>query len=142
MTPSALIDSNVLVATVAEQHQHHLPSRQLMQTGRFAVAAHSYAEAFNTLTRRNGPFITPPQQAWHALRSATERTRLIGLTPTQTLDAVGRYAAAGNIGARVYDWLIGETARMNGIAALVTWNVADFRPLFPQLRVETPETWR
>jgi hypothetical protein len=50
----ALIDSNVLIAIVAEAHEYHRPSLGLLIDGhdaQFAVAAHSCVEAYNTLTR-------------------------------------------------------------------------------------------
>lgn len=52
----ALLDSNVVIAMDAEAHKHHDASAALLpvrNARRLAVAAHSYAEAFTTLTRRS-----------------------------------------------------------------------------------------
>jgi len=139
----ALLDSNVLIAMLAEAHEHHEPSiAMLIGKGNrhFAVAAHSYAEAYSTLTRRGEPvlFGFSPEEAWAALESLRAVTALVGLTAAQTFDAVKSYAKAGGVGARLYDRLIGEPAVVHGIDAIVTWNVGHMRSLFPGLRVATP----
>jgi predicted nucleic acid-binding protein len=140
----ALIDSNVLIAMLAEAHEHHGPSLSLLIDGRasqFAVAAHSYAEAYNTLTRRGerAPFQFTPEEAWAALESVRAATSLIGLTAPQTFDAIRSYAHGGGIGARLYDRLIGETAVTRAIPQIVTWNVGHMRSLFPKLTITTPK---
>ena len=143
MKIDALLDSNVVVAAVAEAHEHHAASLALFTEGasaRFAVAAHSYAEAYSVLTRRSGPapFGRSPDEAWAALESVRAVTSLLGLTAPQTFDAIKSYAAAGGVEARLYDRLIGETAIAHGVPAIVTWNVGHMRGLFPTLRVLTP----
>ena len=107
---------------------------------RFAVAAHSYAEAYSTLTRRgqHAPFRFSPEEAWAALESVRGVTSLVGLTAAQSFDAIRSYAQAGGVGARLYDRLIGEAAAVHGIPAIMTWNAGHMRSLFPALRVMTP----
>jgi predicted nucleic acid-binding protein len=139
----ALLDSNVLVAMLAEAHEHHEASLALL-TGQgemqFAVAAHSYAEAYSTLARQgdHAPFRFSPEEAWAALESVRAVTVLLGLTAPQTFDAIRSYSQAGGIGPRLYDRLIGETAIVHGVAAIVTWNLRHMSGLFPTLRVATP----
>jgi predicted nucleic acid-binding protein len=140
----ALIDSNVLIAMLAEAHEHHGPSLGLLIDGhdaQFAVAAHSYAEAYNTLTRRGerAPFQLTAEEAWAALESVRAATSLIGLTAPQTFAAIRSYAHGGGIGARLYDRLIGETAVTHAIPQIVTWNVGHMRSLFPKLTITTPK---
>ncbi len=144
MAIDALIDSNVLIAMLAEAHEHHGPSLGLLIDGhdaQFAVATHSYAEAYNTLTRRGerAPFQFTPTEAWAALESVRAVTSLIGLTAPQTFDAIRSYAHGGGIGARLYDRLIGEAAVMHAIPRIVTWNVGHLRSLFPKLTIITPK---
>lgn len=139
-----LIDTNVIVAALAESHAHHESSHALLNTvppQTFAVAAHCYAEAFTTLTRRSepSPFKWPPGEAWAALESIAAITRLVGLTPAQSFEAVRDFAAAGHVGARVYDHLIARAAQAAGAALLVTWNVSHFRGLVDGLEVQTPK---
>jgi len=143
LTANALLDSNVLIAVIAEAHEHHAESLDLLIGGRefeFAIAAHSYAEAFSTLTRRGayGPFRFTPEEAWAALESVRAVTVLVGLTAAQIFDATRSYAQSGGIGARLDDKLIGEAAVVHGIRALITWNVGPMRGLFPALTIATP----
>lgn len=138
-----LIDTNVIVAAVAEAHEHHPPSLALFAAEpplQLAVAAHCYAEAFTTLTRRgdHAPFHWPPSEAWAALESVAATTRLVGLTPAQSFDAVRDFAVAGNIGARIYVHLIARAARAAGAGVLVTWNVGHFRGLLDGVDILTP----
>lgn len=146
MTAEALLDSNVLVAMLAEAHEHHAPSLALVlsdEPAGFAVCAHSYAEAYSTLTRRgeHAPFRFTPEEAWAALESVRAITTLVGLTPAQTFDAIRSYAQTGGVGARLYDRLIGEAAVAHDIKTLITWNLGHMRSLFPSLAVVTPEAF-
>jgi predicted nucleic acid-binding protein len=138
-----LVDTNVIVAALAEAHEHHAPSHALFAANpqlSLAVASHCYAEAFTTLTRRgiHAPFHWPPDEAWAALESVAAATRLVGLTPALSFEAVRDFATAGQIGARVYDYLIARAARAAGAAILVTWNVGHFRGLISGLEVRLP----
>lgn len=142
----ALLDSNVVVAIVVDTHEHHAASLALL-TGprplRFAVSAHSYAEAYSTLTRRGerAPFAFSAVQAWTVLTRLRALTGLVGLTAGQSFEVVGRYAASGAVGARLYDALIGGAAVAHGIPGIVTWNVGHMRGLFPGLEVVTPSAF-
>lgn len=137
----ALLDSNVLIAALAEDHDHHEPSAALFDgaaDGSLAVAAHSYAEAYSTLTRQSGPFAWPAGDAWMALASVAKVTALIGLTPAQTFDAIRGFAQHNGLGPRLYDRLIGEVAVQHRIEVVVTWNTGHMKSLFPQLMIRTP----
>ena len=144
MIAEALLDSNVLVAMLAEAHEHHQASLALVFSDprpNFAVCAHSYAEAYSTMTRRgeHAPFRFTAEEAWAALESVRAITTLVGLTPAQTFDAIRSYAKTGGVGARLYDRLIGEAAVAHDIKTIVTWNVAHMRRLFPLLTVLRPK---
>jgi predicted nucleic acid-binding protein len=143
VTADALLDSNVLIAAVAEAHEHHGPSLDIFVAarGELAVTAHSYAEAYSTLTRqgRHGPFGFSADEAWAALESVRSVTMLVGLTAGQTFDTVRSYARSGGIGPRLYDRLIGHAAVIHEIPVVVTWSVAHMRSLFPQLSIVTPK---
>ena len=131
------------LAIVAEDHEHHVASLALLAEERrlqFAVAAHSYAEAYSTLTRRgeHAPFRFSADEAWAALESVRAVTTLVGLTAAQTFDGVRQYAKSGGIGARLYDRLIGEVASVHALPRIITWNTSHMRSLFPALEVLTP----
>lgn len=139
----ALIDSNVIIAALDADHPHHEPSAVLLGQAPLkllAVAAHSYAETFTTLTRLNAasPYKWPPARAVASLRSVAGSAELVGMTPAQTLDAVLRYGDNGGMGTRIYDYLIGQAAVHAGLQIVVTWNLAHLRPLFPRIEVIDP----
>lgn len=139
----ALLDSNVLVASVVITHEHREPSAELLLGGRprrFAFAAHSMAEAFVTLTRAGGgaPFQIAPSDALALLDSVRAVTGLVGMTPPQLVEAVRQYATRGGIGPRLYDALIGATAVAHAIPAIITWNTRHLSGLFPDRQVVTP----
>jgi predicted nucleic acid-binding protein len=96
----ALLDSNVLIAMLVEAHEHHAASLGVISAEsktRFAVCAHSYAEAYSTLTRRGdrAPFQFTPDEAWAALESVRSVTGLVGLSAAQTFDTIRAYARSG-----------------------------------------------
>jgi len=138
------LDSTVLIAALAEAHEHHSPSLDLLLREKrpvLAIAAHSYAEAYSTLTRHGerGPFRFSSAEAWAALESVRAITMLVGLSAAQTFDAVRTFARDGGIGGRLYDRLIGESARVHDIPIIITWNIKHMRSLFPTLAVLTPK---
>lgn len=139
----ALLDSNVIIASLAEGHEHHEASIALFSLFKdqsFAVAAHSYSEAYSILTRKaqSSPFKWTAADAIAALESVAVRCSLVGLTHGQTFDAIRDFAADGGIGSRLYDKLIGEAAVHNGISSIITWNATHMCSLFPSLDVVNP----
>jgi len=139
----ALLDTNVVIAMLVEEHEHHAPSLALLTDSggaRYAVAAHSYAEAYSTLTRigPSAPFQFTPTEAWAGLESVRAVSALIGLSASQSFEAIRGYAQDGGIGARLYDRLIGEAAVAHDVPMIMTWNVRHMRGLFPGLSVVTP----
>lgn len=142
----ALLDSNVIIAAVAETHEHHAASVPILRdsdVGALAVTAHSYAEAYSILTRRSerANLGFTAQEAWAALEGVMGFTTLLGLTASQTLDGVRDFARMGGVGVRLYDRLIGQAAVIHGIPVIVTWNVRHMRNLFPQLEIVTPDAF-
>ena len=142
--PLALLDSNVIVASVAGGHDDHVLSVVLFErypAKSFAVASHSFAESYVTLTKRGprAPFAWDADDAWTALEAVANATQLVGLSPAAGLDAVRLYASQGNIGARIYDWLLGQSAVLARIPTIISWNVGNMTGLFPELTVQTPQ---
>lgn len=137
-----LIDTNVVVAALVPTHPHHGPSAAVLNDERLEIfiAAHALAEAYSTLTRRGTgwAYQFAPERAVTALQSVIDLTRTITMSPAQTLDAIRMFSARGGRGPELYDFLIGQTGLLAGAAAIVTWNMRHFRPLFPDERVETP----
>lgn len=143
---AALLDSNVVIAILAEAHEHHSASLALVTEGdaaTYTISAHSYAETYSTLTRRGdrAPFRFSAREAWAALESLRAITRLVGLTPSQTFDVVRAFAGRGRVGTTLYDALIGEAAIVHDIPCIVTWNTRHMRGLFPTVDVVTPHAF-
>jgi predicted nucleic acid-binding protein len=139
----ALIDSNVVIASIFPDHDHHNASRSLLigATGAgFAIAAHSCAESFNILTRQGGAFAYgyPPNLTIEAINRLASSLEVLSLSSYQMLDAIRHYAASGGIGPRLYDYLIGYVAVVHAIPSIITWNVKHMAPLFPASDVVTP----
>ncbi|MGI4877146.1 MAG: type II toxin-antitoxin system VapC family toxin [Janthinobacterium lividum] len=140
-----LIDSNVLVAGLVRDHEHHAEAALLFSADplpQIIVAAHSHAEAFVTLTRRGGgmPHAYDPARVIVGLAEIRSITTLVAMTAEQTIDAIERFADIG-VGARLYDYLIGRTAVLHGAKAIVTFNTGHMRALFPGVAVATPGEW-
>lgn len=143
VTLAGLLDSNIIIAMIAEAHEHHVPSIALLSSPegqRFAVSAHSFAECYSTLTKRTAqsPFRWSAEDAWAAIESVAAVTKLVGLTPGQTFDTLRDYAFNGGIGAQLYDRLIGQSAIQYDISTIITWNIGHMRDLFPDLTVVDP----
>lgn len=140
---AGLLDSNIIIAMVAEAHEYHVPSIALLSSPeplQFALSAHSFAECYSTLTKRtaHSPFRWSAEDAWAAIESVAAVTKLVGLTPGQTFDTLRDYAFNGGIGARLYDRLIGQSAIQYDISTIITWNTGHMRDLFPDLTVVDP----
>lgn len=137
MTFDGLLDSNVLIAALNPEHVHHAESEALARRdGRYAIAAHSLAETYCSLTRF--PYHRPPEEAWAAVAALRARTELRSLTADQQYDAIRQFAGRGLAGPLLCDALIGEVARVHRIRAIITWNTRHMAGLFPDLRVLTP----
>lgn len=135
-----LIDSNVIVAVLVDEHVHNrwsvdfitaVPAEDVI------IAAHSIAESFVTLTRQRTGLAMPPIEVGDVLDDIATRFAVVALTAAQTLDAVRRFSAIGT-GARLYDYLIGATGVRYGADTIVTWNTRHFAGLFPAVRIVTP----
>ena len=141
--PIALLDSNVVIASIAADDEHHSASAALINhfaPHSFAVAAHSYSEVYSGLTHRSrgALFQFDATDVLEALESVASQCVLVGLTHGQTFNAIRDFATGGGIGARLYDRLIGEAAVVNRLDHIVTWKVSHFRELFPRLSVADP----
>ena len=136
-----LVDSNVLIATSAVTHIHHIPSRAFLFSYApvdLAVTAASLCEVYNNLTRPPPRFNFPPIVAQAQVDDIAQRLRVVALEPTAVIATIRRFALLGGTGPRLYDYLIGATGEAFGADTIVTWNVRHFDRLFSHLRIITP----
>ena len=137
-----LFDSNVLVAELIEDHVHHQPSQLALKAAAGSariVAAHSITECYSVLTRAAPRgYALGTASVGRALAHLSGRVQVRTLTTEQSLASILQFAQLGGRGPRLYDFLIGQVAALNGIDTIVTWNTRDYFPLFPTLRIMTP----
>ena len=136
-----LVDTNVWVAALVKEHVHYARSIAFLENQspeRLLTAAHSLAECYSTLTRTNGQYALDRAIAGNLIAGIAARAPVVAMSALQTIDAVRRFSALGT-GPRLYDYLIGAVGELYGATTVVTWNVRDFAPLFPAMRVVTPD---
>jgi predicted nucleic acid-binding protein len=138
-----LIDSNVLIAASDADHEHHADSLSFLRSvidRRFVTSQRCTSETYSNLTRprRGGGAGFTPSEAMAAIDRIEGKFDILSLTVANHHAALRAFANNGGTGPRVYDFLIGYAALVNGLPLIVTWNTRHFEPLFPSLRVTTP----
>lgn len=135
-------DSNILVAATLSGHPHHeVSSARLapLQQGGGALAAHSLAETYTTLTRAS-TYRIPPEDAMRILQLAAKTYRVVTLNAAETIHAIENAAAHGFAGPIVYDALLLACARKVNARVIYTSNTKHFRRIAPDLasRIREP----
>ena len=136
-------DTSVLVAAALKHHPHHRRSlAALAETGRQTAScgAHSLAELYAVLTRLPGNGRLDRDQALLVLDGVEQKMEVVSLTAREYRAAINESAAAGVLGGRIYDALLAECALKARATRILTWNVAHFRSLRPEVavKVQTP----
>jgi predicted nucleic acid-binding protein len=141
---TALIDSSVLIALIAEAHPHNARVIDfLTSVGKAIVYDHSIFETYRVLTYPNqerGGFEFDGAVAFTAIDDAIRHFRLVSLTADEKLKALLHYSTQGVISARIYDALIGFAGVTHGAKSIITLNARNFRSLFPTLKIIDPST--
>jgi len=136
-------DTSVLVAAALKQHPHHRRSlAAIAETDRQTACcgAHSLAELYSVLTRLPGNDRLGGDQALLVLDGVEQKMEVISLTAREYSAAINESSAAGVLGGRIYDALLAECALKARATRILTWNVAHFRSLRPEIsvKVHTP----
>ncbi|HWZ82740.1 MAG TPA: PIN domain-containing protein [Terriglobales bacterium] len=136
-------DTSVLVSAVLASHEHHERSLVIFaksdrKTG--CCAAHTLAELYSTLTRMPGKQRIVSDQALLFLDEVEERLELIHLNAREYRLAINEAARHGVVGGTIYDALLGQCAVKAGATRILTWDVAHFQLLGPEIagKVQTP----
>jgi predicted nucleic acid-binding protein len=136
-------DTSVLVATALAAHQHHQRSvavfaRANRETA--CCAAHTLAEVYSTLTRMPLKQRIVSDQALLFLDEVEERLEVVSLNSREYRLAINQAARHGVLGGTIYDALLGQCALKAGATRILTWDVADFQRLGPEIadKVQTP----
>lgn len=136
-------DTSVLVAAISVPHVHHTRSQTAYLSANkanFSCAAHSLAEVYSTLTRFPGKQRMTCEQALLFLEDIRQRFTTVVLDEDEYWTAIKEAAAEQIVGGTIYDALIARCAVKVKAGTILTWNVAHFRRLGPDIekRVQTP----
>jgi len=132
-----LFDTSVLVPALVEAHPNHeraYPWLERAAAGEVeaALSNHSLAETYSTLTKLPLRARVPPSLALRLIREGTAGLTLVPLTADDYRRTIERVAELGLPGGVVYDALIACAAQKAQAEALVTFNVRDFRRVWPE----------
>jgi predicted nucleic acid-binding protein len=131
------LDTNCLVALVAEWHPRHRATvagyeRRLAAGQRAVIAGHALLECFSVLTRLPGPVRVAPQTAQRTLAlSFGDRAEICGLEPEDFWTIMAELARTGRGGGLVYDAAIALASFRGGARLLLTWDVRDLLAVAP-----------
>jgi predicted nucleic acid-binding protein len=133
-----LLDTSVLVAALVEPHPEHQRALPWFTKGKsrateLVVSSHSIAELYAVLsTLPVSPRITPGL-AWRLIHESVEpRVSVVPLSSSDYLATIKRMSDMGLSGGAVYDALIVKAAQKSGAARIVTFNVNDFKRVWPE----------
>ena len=138
MKPKVFADSSVLVAAILESHPWHARALPWLQRARghevdLWVAAHSLAETYAVLTAYPAKPRVVPLEALNAIEDGVLSTAsVVALTAADYTAALRWVAERGLSGGVVYDAIIVQAARKSGADRILTFDVDDFRRVWPE----------
>jgi predicted nucleic acid-binding protein len=129
------LDTNVLVAAVVKDHQHHVQSFDLVKAVKDGalkgcISTHGLAEFYSVITR--APFIprAHPAEAGRFMDdNILPHFELVALSKDDYKAVLRSCANSGWIGGVVFDALHVHSARKAECDRIYTFNVKDFRAL-------------
>ena len=139
-------DTSVLVAACLSQHPHYARARPVLEAvarGRDqgVISTHTLAEMFSALTSLPlTPRVLPADARAIVTRNVWPHFRAVTVTAEMYLRAIEACVARGLGRGKVYDALLLECAREADPERILTFNVADFLALAPDLagRIAAP----
>ena len=132
-----LCDTSVIVqGLVATLPRFHRAARWLdrakAQQLDLTVASHTLAETYATLTvLPQRPRLTPGE-ACLIIRDLSSYVRVISLSASDYHAVIREMADLGVVSGGIYDALIARAARKAKVEKLLTFNVTDFRRIWPE----------
>lgn len=134
-----IIDSNILIYAINADSPKNKKAQEFLteNLNDLEIAHQNILETIRVLTHQKFSKPMELKTALAAIQAITQSCRII--SPTQTtyylwLELVKKYGLAGN---RIFDAYLAATALSNGIDAVATDNVSDFKK-FKSLKVNNP----
>lgn len=127
------LDTNVLVASVIEQHEHHKRAYVVLdrvQSGKDEgfVSAHALAEFYAVLTKLPAPFRHTPEQALLSVEeNIVKYFKITCLTGADYTGLIREAALAGVQGGTIYDAVLVKCAAKAEVEKLFTLNIGHFQ---------------
>jgi predicted nucleic acid-binding protein len=127
------LDTNVLVASVIEPHEHHERAYAVLdrvQSGKDEgfVSAHGLAEVYAVLTRLPAPCRHSPEQALLSVEeNIVKYFKITSLTAVEYTAVIREAALAGIQGGTIYDSVLVKCAAKAAVEKLFTLNVRHFQ---------------
>lgn len=139
-------DTSVLVAAFVPAHPRHERAFDRVRRARsgeyrMLTSTHNLAEVYSVLTTLPlSPRIAPPAAARIIRENLEEQAETVPVSAADYRDVVRHLGDAGLAGGIVYDALVLRAAITAGAAVLLTFNLKDFRRVWPDsgIRVEEP----
>ena len=139
-------DTSVLVAAFVPAHPRHERAFERVRRARsgeyrMLTSTHNLAEVYSVLTTLPlSPRISPPVAARIIRENLEEHAEIIPVSVDDYRDAVHHLGDAGLPGGIVYDALVCRAAITAGAAVILTFNLKDFRRVWPDsgMKIEEP----
>jgi len=132
-----LLDTSVLVAALVESHPMHARAHPWMDRGiggdfEWVVGAHSLAELYHVLTAYPvRPRIAPGIARQLIHENIVKQASVVALTAADYAAVIHHVAMVNLTGGVIYDALILRAAERADVDRVLTFNVDDFRRLWP-----------
>jgi len=124
---SALLDSSVLVAALATDELQHAECLSLLLEGGNCIYSHALLEAFSTLTGgKLGVRVAPDFAVRMLAETVLPRVRVIELSCSEIIAALGTTRSRGVRGGGVYDYMHLVAAKKANVSVIHTLNTDDF----------------
>lgn len=132
-----LFDTSVLVAALVQPHPLHERAlfwlkKVLAKEFELIISSHTLAELYAVLTTLPvSPRITPGL-AWRLIHESIEPVSSVAsLSASDYLSTIKRMSDLGAPGAIIYDALILKAAQKSRVDRVLTFNVKDFKRIWP-----------
>lgn len=133
-----LFDTSVIIAAVVEPHPMHpraFPWLRRANSKEFNifVASHTLAELYAVLTTLPiSPKIKPVMASQLIYHNIEKISKIISLSSSDYISVIKQMAKLGLSGGSVYDALIAKSAQKSKVDHLLTFNVDDFKRVWPE----------